>query len=337
MGRLTQLCSGIGLLVVFGLVGLTGDAIADIVCNDEHECVINNGLAPPNPDNVIDDGTYEGDTVYVRNTDCPPGWPAVSPDDPCPAPWGEPTEIAIVVGGEVGFLRTYEASTIRKSGGVTASLYAYDTSTVTMSAGFAGVLRAYGTSAVTMSGGEMWELDAHDNSTITMNGGWVFDRLKTNDSSTFTMNGGSVDYNLIALDFSAVTISGGSVYRLTTNGSSTVTISEGTVNSLITYGSSTVTISGGTLGWSLNAHDSSTITMVGRDFAVDGVPIPYGNLTEQTGTLTGTLASGESIDNIFYQGGGSYTGTITLVPEPSTALLYACALTTLALLRRRAA
>ena len=40
----------------------------------------------------------------------------------------------------------------------------------------------------------------------------------------------------------------------------------------------------------------------------------------------GTLASGESIDNIFYRGGGSYTGTITLIPEPSSVLLLALGL-----------
>jgi hypothetical protein len=73
-----------------------------------------------------------------------------------------------------------------------------------------------------------------------------------------------------------------------------------------------VTMSGGTVVGELFANDSSTITIVGRDFEVDGVPVPYGDLTAQTGTLTGTLASGDPINNVFYQGGGDYTGTITL-------------------------
>jgi hypothetical protein len=34
--------------------------------------LINNGLAPPNSANVIDDDTYLNDDVYVRNTGCPP-------------------------------------------------------------------------------------------------------------------------------------------------------------------------------------------------------------------------------------------------------------------------
>jgi hypothetical protein len=54
---------------------------------------------------------------------------------------------------------------------------------------------------------------------------------------------------------------------------------------------------------------------------VDGVPVPYGDLTALTGTLTGTLASGEPIDNAFQQGGygGNFTGTITVAHEPTTA------------------
>ena len=76
-------------------------------------------------------------------------------------------------------------------------------------------------------------------------------------------------------------------------------------------------------------------------------PVGYGDLTAQTGTLTGMLGSGDPINNRFYQGGYSAVwrcfihpcnGTITLeyAPEPSAALLAACALATLVLLRRRA-
>ena len=57
--------------------------------------MINNGLAPPNPANVIDDDTYYWYDVHVRNVECPPGWPAGNADDPCPFP-GAPTEVAVV-------------------------------------------------------------------------------------------------------------------------------------------------------------------------------------------------------------------------------------------------
>ena len=46
---------------------------------------------------------------------------------------------------------------------------------------------------------------------------------------------------------------------------------------------------------------------------------------------------GGSLDNAFYQGGyaGTYTGTIRLVPEPSTASLLALGLIGIAAVRRR--
>jgi hypothetical protein len=177
--------------------------------------MINNGLAPPNPLNVIDDATYIGDNVYVRNVGCPTGWPAVIPDGSCASP-GAATEVEVV------------------SGGATSYLYAYDSSTVTMS-------------------------------------------------------GGTVE----------------GIYRYE----------------------------------NLYASDSSVITISGIDFMVDGTPVPFGDLSALTGTLTGTLTSGDFIDNVFYQGGyaGTYTGIIRLVPEPSTAALLALGLVGIAAMRRQRA
>jgi hypothetical protein len=47
--------------------------------------VLNNGLAPPNPENVLDITTGTFDVFFLRNADCPPE-PAVTYGDPCPAP-----------------------------------------------------------------------------------------------------------------------------------------------------------------------------------------------------------------------------------------------------------
>ncbi len=76
-------------------------------------------------------------------------------------------------------------------------------------------------------------------------------------------------------------------------------------------------MSGGTVWQRIWAGGSSVIEIIGSDFMVDGVPVPYGDLTAQTGTLTGTLASGDAIDNTFFQGGyqGEASGTISLLPR----------------------
>jgi hypothetical protein len=103
--------------------------------------------------------------------------------------------------------------------------------------------------------------------------------------------------------------------------SSVISLGSGTVGgALETYGSSIVTMTGGTVDSWLWAADSSLIKIVGSGFAVDGVPVPYGDLSAEFSTLTGTLASGDPIDDAFYQGGfdggGGFlaTGTITLSP-----------------------
>jgi len=84
-----------------------------------------------------------------------------------------------------------------------------------------------------------------------------------------------------------------------------------------------------------------TIEIYGFDFAVDGQPFGYGELTSIFGGsyvsetrrhLTGTLLSGELIDNDFYIGGSA---SIVLTPEPATVLLLG--LGGLALRKRRKA
>jgi hypothetical protein len=247
--------------------------------------VINNGLAPPNPANVIN--SDYGDAVYVRNVGCPPGWPDANPDDPCPSP-GAPTEVEIV-------------------------------------------------------DGTIWYPQAHESSSITMSGGEVGYDLAAFDSSTVTLSGGTVNRNLTAHSSSSATMRGGYVVEaLEAFGASSVTMSGGEVGSdLAARFSSSITMSGGLVWGELLAYHSSIIEIIGSDFKVGHSPQPYGDLSATTGVLTGTLASGESLINVFYQGGydGSLTGTIrlTLVPEPSTALLLAFGLAGLAVGRRSVA
>jgi hypothetical protein len=184
-------------------------------------------------------------------------------------------------------------------------LFAYDTSTVTMSGGHVkfGALEAFDTSTVTMSGGEVNDgLRVYDSASVTITGGEVIvGSPQAFDSSSITITGGDVD-GLFASGFATVTMTGGNVWEDGVNAS----------------GSSAITITGGNLE-SLFAYDSGTLTVAGTSFAVDGSPVSYGDLTAQSGILTGMLASRDEIHPDFRQGGGSYTGTITLVPPPAIA------------------
>jgi hypothetical protein len=176
-------------------------------------------------------------------------------------------------------------------------------------------------------------LSAEDSSGVTLNDAAVGDYLSAVGSPTVTMSGGSVGGYLAAGDPSAypqsarqpvVTLNDVVVGDdLEAYESSVVKMQGGSVENgdLLAYHLSTIVMSGGVVSLgSLQAYDSSTIVLIGSNFMVDTgsgpTPVPYGDLTALTGTLTGTLASGDSLNNVFYQGGygGSVTGTITLSP-----------------------
>jgi hypothetical protein len=337
------------LIATVGLAGVAaGVAGAAVTCVDSgfgyESCVINNGLAPPNPENVIADETYtEDQRVYVRNVQCPTDWgePWVRGDGSCTSP-GDPTEVEVEDGGFVSWLRVRDSSSVAVSGGtVRWYLRAYDSSSATLSGGWVSHLYAYDFSTLALSDGlETSDVSAYDSSTITMSGGTVQEGIWAEGSSNVTMSGGTVMGSLQSTDFAAITMSGGWVSQIWVSGSTSATISGGTVwSQLISVDSSTVTISGGTLRSGLGAMDSSNIRIEGSDFEVDEVSVPYGDLTAEAGELSGTLASGDLFDVFFYQGqggGGYYAGTITLVehvPEPAAVVLHACALLMLALLR----
>jgi hypothetical protein len=102
---------------------------------------------------------------------------------------------------------------------------------------------------------------------------------------------------------------------------------------------SQITFSGGVLEGDLLVDSHGTVTIYGSDFAVDGTPFGYIELMSILGLrygaepyrrLTGTLLSGELLDNDFRIGGSA---KIVLVPEPTTPLLLG--LGGFALMRRR--
>jgi len=335
------------MLAIAGLLGAA--ASAEVVCVDSgfgyDECVINNGLSPPSSDNVIDDATYVGQVrTYVRNVGCPPDWgePWIDANLACPSP-GEATEVSVVSGASVYMLRVLDTSSVEMSGGTVSSLRTYGSSEADLSGGQVSNLFVYDASALTVEDGfTTFALTAYDDSGVTMSGGTVQGDLWPRNSSMLTMTGGTVTGYLKPFDASKAAVSGGWIRELSLAGSSDVEMSGGTVWSHVTaYDSSTVALSGGVVRGAIHAAYSSAITIEGSDFAVDGAAVPYGELSAEMGTLTGTLASGDPMDSYFYQGqtdGGFYSGTITLVenlPEPGVAALHACALLALVALRGR--
>ncbi|GAJ14816.1 unnamed protein product, partial [marine sediment metagenome] len=141
-------------------------------------------------------------------------------------------------------------------------------------------------------------LHSYNSSQITISGGSVGDNsvngnLVSYDNSQITISGGSVGYDLHALDNSQITISGGSI--------------------------------GGKFYVGFDIDDNSILTVLGKDFAINGNSVDYGEYNTMGrdwfyGTLTGILASGDLINNDFEISRDSKL-ILAPIPEPATILL----------------
>lgn len=297
------------------------------------QVVINNGLAPPTAENVIDAAdAYGSHDVFVRNVGCGVIFPY---DAPCAAP-GAATQVVLVPGGLVGF-----------------ALLVYDSSSIAVSGGLAGNLRAHDSASVSITGGSVGNtLEINDSATVVLSNGSVGQFVYTYDAANLAIQGGSVATVIVA-GSSTLSVAGGTLGSVSGYGYSEILLSGGSVASFVTSifesrvrvtggaiagvlaanESGQVTWSGGSLGGMIVAYGDSTIRVRGAGFAVDGVPVAYGPLAASEGVLSGTLASGEPFANpICHSGclddfGNPATGLVT-VPEPGRLLLDAAALAT---------
>jgi len=297
------------------LVLVAGLLLAFPVAAGAEDFLINNGLAPPVPSNVIDDARYLDGSLYVRNVGC--GTPDYN--SPCPAP-GAATEVELADGGDLNGLCAMDSSAITVSGGDFGSGTAWDTSSITMNGGNAEGVDAFESSILTINdtGSELFSASAFGSSNLVINGGTVAG-VSADESSTVTVNGGwmsdlttgGMSGGMSGVDI-VVRIAGGTVGNLLVVDSTTVTVNGGAVGSLWLLSSSVVTLVGGSVGETY-LGSGATVEVVGRGFAVDGGPVPYGDLVAETGTLTGRLASGDLLDMQFDRGTAPDAGTIRLV------------------------
>jgi hypothetical protein len=182
-----------------------------------------------------------------------------------------------------------------------------------------------------MAGGrinEPYNLQAFEDSRINMLSGSIGGILSAFGSSQVDISGGSIS-TIVSFNSSQIDISGGSIlWNLYSYGSSQVNISGGSIGgSLCNYDSSQVNVSGGQIVDRFITLDYATLKIYGSDFAIDEQTFGYGELTSILGGhwydephrhLTGTLLSGELIDNDFYIGEDA---RIVLVPEPASAMI----------------
>ncbi|MHC4461408.1 MAG: hypothetical protein ACYS6W_02265 [Planctomycetota bacterium] len=166
-------------------------------------------------------------------------------------------------------------------------------------------LQAHEDSIVNIFGGGMYNLWAYDNSQIVVSGGSIYNNLIGDGSNQITVLDGLIGGTIYVTNYCHATVSGGLIeegLRVRNNGQ--------------------MTLSGGLIYDTLEVEPEGILTIEGLDFAVDGVPVGYGNLMsilggniydEPTRHLTGTLANGDPVDNDFYIGGDA---KIVLAPAP---------------------
>lgn len=156
---------------------------------------------------------------------------------------------------------------------------------------------------------------------------YVDEYITVRNRSAFFFQDGGVAFALTVEDGSGgawLDFSGGLLRQsLRLWGSTEANISGGTITGSVYALNAPTYWSGGAIGGPIHAMRHGEFYVFGSGFAVDGVPVGYGALISMSGTLTGTLNSGESIIVDFRQGetySGSNTGTIILVdgePTPS--------------------
>lgn len=242
---------------------------------------------------------------------------------------GKYTTVNLLDGADAYILRGFNNSRINVSGGSSDYIFSYDSGLVNISGGkIERVVGIHDSSKITVSSGSIYVLDSTESSRVDISGGSFF-QLSPDDSSQVNFSGGSISHTFHSSGDCQVNISGGSIEKyFSTHHSSQVNITGGSIyKQLMTFNSSRVNITGGSMDRGFMLYDQSVITIFGYDFEVNGNPFVYGELTSILGGwptqeryrhLTGTLLSGELIDNYFRIGNDA---KIVLIPEPATFFL----------------
>lgn len=198
-----------------------------------------------------------------------------------------------------------------------------------------GLPKVFG--AIILSDGQIHNIDYDIGDSL-----WIDYEAPGVQTTVNMLNGSSIEYWLEPYGDSRLNIIGAYSGRLGLRAfdRSQVEISAGWMGDYLqAWDDTRINIFGGTLLNELVSDDSAILTIHGSNFAVDGQPFGYGELTSILGGysyddpvryLTGTLANGEAIDNDFYIGNNA---SIVLIPEPATLLLFG--LSALMLRRRR--
>ena len=172
------------------------------------------------------------------------------------------------------------------------------------------------------------DVQAVDHSLLNISGGIVQGgSLTFTEYAVLNMTGGTLTGSLFFLGDAVSFVSGGDfLWPAYVESGTQLNVAGGVFHSdLQVQNFAQLFISGGSLNGVIRALDFSATTIVGSGFN-----FPLGDLSAASGVLTGTLADGTPLDVNFSRASRARI-TLTLIPEPSTALLLAGGLFALAL------
>ena len=260
------------------------------------------------------------------------------------------TAVLTVLGGSINGVFTAGQVTgsgeiVLIDGDIDVSIVVRDSGTFTMSGGTMDNVDLQDDAVLDLSGGSMGSIDNHSG-TANVSGGAFTSYTSTPPlPSTLYLSGGSG--SIVSLDDNATAnLSGGTLLAsVNAYGAGAHALVDGTAAMNVIHlaegdvtmagGSVTTDVHlrntgkflwrGGSIGGSLVAGGSGgTMTVVGTGFQVDGSPVPYGPISQQTGTLSGQLDSGDPISLPFLHlgavdpqcFGGTCNGIILLAAMP---------------------
>lgn len=160
---------------------------------------------------------------------------------------------------------------------------------------------------------------------------WVDLELPGIKTTVNILEGAAIPQSISSYADSIINISGGRVDHLACYDNSQANITGGSTSITVASGASQINVFSEFVNY-VYAVGAGTTTIYGSDFALDGVPVGYTELTApmNIGELTGTLINGDAFKAIC---GVFGEGRVVLVPEPGTLLMVGLA--GLTLLRKR--
>ena len=155
-------------------------------------------------------------------------------------------------------------------------------------------------------------IESFDASTITLSSGEVKWSAWAYGSGKLDIKDGYVGYGFFAYDDASVTMRAGTVLGTSDlYDTASLTMTGGWVYTVYTRDDSTFTLRGGDPG-GVVAKENSRVEILGKDFMLDDVAVPYGPIAASDGWLTGTLESDEALAISITR---DPEASITLVPE----------------------